>query len=120
VLTPDFVYVMGKKEGAHFKLFTDYCVKAYLIVRRNASFLFTLFSMVRVVVVIGMARSCKYITVLQKMLNTGLEELDNVEALEYLKSSLSLHRSESEASEEFKSLINYSLKLGWSTQINWW
>lgn len=49
VLTPDFVYVMGKKEGmesVQFQKFIDYCVRAYLILRKKANMFINLFAMV--------------------------------------------------------------------------
>jgi phosphatidylinositol kinase/protein kinase (PI-3 family) len=50
VLTPDFVYVMGKKDGRdgeQFKKFVEICVQAYLILRRHSNLLINLFAMVR-------------------------------------------------------------------------
>ena len=73
VLTPDFVYVMGTKTGENFRRFQDYCVKAYLIVRRNASLFINLFAM---------------------MLSTGIPELKSTEDIYYLRDALCLDMTE--------------------------
>lgn len=46
VLTPDFVYVMGTKNGEMFKRFVETCAQAYKILRRNATLFINLFAMV--------------------------------------------------------------------------
>jgi phosphatidylinositol-4,5-bisphosphate 3-kinase len=46
VLTPDFVYVMGKRESENFKEFVELCVQAYLVIRRHAKMFINLFAMV--------------------------------------------------------------------------
>jgi phosphatidylinositol-4,5-bisphosphate 3-kinase len=102
VLTPDFVYVMGKKEGmesAQFKKFVNICVQAFLILRKHANMFINLFAM---------------------MLSTGIPELKSLEDIYYLRDALCLGMSEEAAAEEFENLIFESLRLGWSTQLNWW
>jgi phosphatidylinositol-4,5-bisphosphate 3-kinase len=49
VLTPDFVYVMGKEGmgSVQFKRFVDFSVSAYLVLRKHASLFINLFTMVR-------------------------------------------------------------------------
>ena len=47
VLTPDFIYIMGGKNGVMFKRFEDICIKAYLIVRQHANLFINLFSMMK-------------------------------------------------------------------------
>ena len=99
VLTPDFVYVMGTKSGENFRRFQDYCVKAYLILRRNASMFINLFAM---------------------MLSTGIPELRSSDDIIYLRDALCLDLNEADAGQAFRDLIFESLRLGWSTQLNWW
>ena len=102
VLTPDFVYVMTTGLGTdapQFKKFVTYCVRAYLILRRNSHMFINLFAM---------------------MLSTGIPELKSAEDISYLRDALCLGKSEEEAAQEFTGLIFESLKLGWSTQLNWW
>ena len=99
VLTPDFVYVMGKRDSEQFKSFINYCVEAYLILRRHAHMFINLFAM---------------------MLSTGIPELKSAEDIYYLRGALCLGKTEEEAAQEFRNLIFESLRLGWSTQLNWW
>ena len=73
MLTPDFVYVMGTKSGENFRRFQDYCVRAYLILRRNSSMFINLFAM---------------------MLSTGIPELKATEDIYYLRDALCLDKSE--------------------------
>jgi len=99
VLTPDFVYVMGSKTGDRFLKFQDLCCQAYLILRKRADMFINLFAM---------------------MLSTGIPELKSTEDIYYLRDALCLDKTEEEAALEFRNLIFESLKLGWSTQLNWW
>ena len=46
VLTPEFVYVMGKEDGEHFQLFVHLCCTAYNVLRRHAHLFISLFAMV--------------------------------------------------------------------------
>ena len=46
VLTPDFVYVMGGRNGPLFVKFQEYCCKAFTILRKNAYMFINLFAMV--------------------------------------------------------------------------
>jgi phosphatidylinositol-4,5-bisphosphate 3-kinase len=102
VLTPDFVYVMGKREGKdgeQFKRFIEYCVQAFLILRRRANMFINFFAM---------------------MLSTGIPELKSADDIHYLRDALCLGKTEEQAALEFRNLIFESLRLGWSTQLNWW
>jgi hypothetical protein len=54
------------------------------------------------------------------MLSTGIPELKAADDIDYLRDAFCLGKSEVEAGEEFRSLIFESLRLGWSTQLNWW
>ncbi|KCV71632.1 hypothetical protein H696_01050 [Fonticula alba] len=98
VLTPDFVYLMETKCPNEFERFQDLCVQAYLIVRRDARLFLNLFAM---------------------MLSTGIPELKHADDIGYLRDALCLDLSPEEAAAEFRSLISESLRLGWSTQLNW-
>ncbi|KNE56070.1 hypothetical protein AMAG_01912 [Allomyces macrogynus ATCC 38327] len=99
VLTPDFIYVITRKNPANFDFFVATCVRAYLILRRNANIFINLFLL---------------------MLSTGIPELQTVDDLTYLRDAFCLGMPEDEAAEEFQSLIFESIRLGWSTQLNWW
>jgi phosphatidylinositol-4,5-bisphosphate 3-kinase len=54
------------------------------------------------------------------MLSTGIPELKSPEDIYYLRDSLCLGKTEEAAAQEFRNLIFESLRLGWSTQLNWW
>ena len=54
------------------------------------------------------------------MLSTGIPELRSAEDIYYLRDALCVDVSEQEAAEAFRLLIFESLRLGWSTQLNWW
>lgn len=55
------------------------------------------------------------------MLSTGIPELRAPEDIYYLRDALALDKStEQQAADEFRNLIFESLRLGWSTQLNWW
>eukprot|EP00054_Salpingoeca_dolichothecata_P014194 m.79675 g.79675 ORF g.79675 m.79675 type:complete len:1630 (+) comp20870_c0_seq5:130-5019(+) len=97
VLTPDMVYVMGKKDGKRFLKFVDTCVEAYLILRRRSRLLIALFAM---------------------MLHTGMEELNSSSDIDYLRDALALEVSEQEAANAFRKLVHICLSSSWSTQIN--
>lgn len=53
------------------------------------------------------------------MLSTGIPELKSPEDIHYLRTALCLGMTEEEAAQEFRNLIFESLRLGWSTQLNW-
>lgn len=54
------------------------------------------------------------------MLSTGIPELKTAEDIDYLRDAFCLDKNEVEAGEAFRALIFESLRLGWSTQLNWW
>jgi hypothetical protein len=54
------------------------------------------------------------------MLSTGIPELKSAEDIYYLRDALCLGMTEEMAADAFKNLIYESLRLGWSTQLNWW
>eukprot|EP01094_Clydonella_sp_ATCC50884_P017484 TRINITY_DN305_c4_g1_i2.p1 TRINITY_DN305_c4_g1~~TRINITY_DN305_c4_g1_i2.p1 ORF type:complete len:1223 (+),score=346.10 TRINITY_DN305_c4_g1_i2:455-3670(+) len=96
VLTPEFVYVMGKKKSEHFQKFVDTCCSAYNVIRKHAHLIINLFLM---------------------MLGAGIPELQEVEHVHYLRESFHLELSDEEASKLFVSLIEESMDSK-STSIN--
>ncbi len=54
------------------------------------------------------------------MISTGIPELKSIEDIDYLKEAFSVGLSEEEAADAFKNLIMESIRLGWSTQLNWY
>ncbi|XP_036389297.1 phosphatidylinositol 4,5-bisphosphate 3-kinase catalytic subunit gamma isoform [Megalops cyprinoides] len=102
VLTPDFLYVMGrvgKKSSLYFHRFTHTCIQAYLALRCHSRLLVTLFSL---------------------MLLTGIPELSCAQDMVYLREALQEERSEEEAGNHFLQQINMCEQLNWTVQTNWW
>ncbi|XP_015203454.2 phosphatidylinositol 4,5-bisphosphate 3-kinase catalytic subunit gamma isoform [Lepisosteus oculatus] len=102
VLTPDFLYVMGrvnKKSSLYFMRFRDTCIRAYLELRSHSSLLVTLFSLMTV---------------------TGIPELCCSEDIRYLTEALQVGRNEESARDHFLQQINICEQLGWTVQANWW
>eukprot|EP00004_Rigifila_ramosa_P017917 TRINITY_DN4410_c0_g1_i2.p1 TRINITY_DN4410_c0_g1~~TRINITY_DN4410_c0_g1_i2.p1 ORF type:complete len:1276 (-),score=331.80 TRINITY_DN4410_c0_g1_i2:61-3729(-) len=96
VLTPDFAFVMGGKDSAKFKWFTDLSCQSYNILRRHAHLFINLFMM---------------------MLSTGIPELQSEQDIDFLRQALSLELTEADASKKFTKLIADCLNTK-STQIN--
>ncbi|KAM9350290.1 phosphatidylinositol 4,5-bisphosphate 3-kinase catalytic subunit gamma isoform [Symphorus nematophorus] len=102
VLTPDFLYVMGRVRGRnslYFQRFRDTCTQAYLSLRSHSRLLITLFSL---------------------MLLTGIPELSAAEDMRYLREALQEEQGEAEAKEHFLQQISVCEQLGWTVQANWW
>uniref|UniRef100_A0A3B5BLG2 Phosphatidylinositol 4,5-bisphosphate 3-kinase catalytic subunit gamma isoform-like n=1 Tax=Stegastes partitus TaxID=144197 RepID=A0A3B5BLG2_9TELE len=102
VLTPDFLYVMGRVKGRnslYFQRFRDTCTQAYLSLRSHSRLLVTLFSL---------------------MLLTGIPELSAAEDMRYLREALQEEQTEAEAKEHFLQQITECEQLGWTVQANWW
>ncbi|GAA6223722.1 phosphatidylinositol 4,5-bisphosphate 3-kinase catalytic subunit gamma isoform-like [Lates japonicus] len=102
VLTPDFLYVMGRVKGRnslYFQRFRDTCTQAYLSLRSHSRLLVTLFSL---------------------MLLTGIPELSAAEDMRYLREALQEEQGEAEAREHFLQQISVCEQLGWTVQANWW
>ncbi|XP_077368825.1 phosphatidylinositol 4,5-bisphosphate 3-kinase catalytic subunit gamma isoform [Festucalex cinctus] len=102
VLTPDFLYVMGRVKGGnslYFQRFRNVCSEAYLALRAHSRLLVTLFSL---------------------MLLSGMPELSAVEDVYYLREALQESKSEAEAKEHFLHQIDKCEQLGWTVQANWW
>ncbi|XP_076597714.1 phosphatidylinositol 4,5-bisphosphate 3-kinase catalytic subunit gamma isoform [Chaetodon auriga] len=102
VLTPDFLYVMGRVRGRnslYFQRFRDTCTQAYLSLRSHSRLLVTLFSL---------------------MLLTGIPELSAAEDMRYLREALQEEQVEAEAKEHFLQQISVCEQQGWTVQANWW
>ncbi|XP_045912998.1 phosphatidylinositol 4,5-bisphosphate 3-kinase catalytic subunit gamma isoform [Micropterus dolomieu] len=102
VLTPDFLFVMGRIQrgnSLYFERFRDTCAEAYLSLRSHSRLLITLFSL---------------------MLLTGIPELSAAEDMRYLREALQEEQSEAEAKEHFLQQIYECEKKGWTVQANWW
>uniref|UniRef100_A0A3P8XZM4 Phosphatidylinositol 4,5-bisphosphate 3-kinase catalytic subunit gamma isoform n=2 Tax=Esox lucius TaxID=8010 RepID=A0A3P8XZM4_ESOLU len=102
VLTPDFLYVMGRvksRPSLYFQRFRDTCTQAYLSLRSHSRLLVTLFSL---------------------MLLTGIPELSAAEDLHYLREALQEDKGEDEARDHFLQMIAKCEDLGWTVQAMWW
>eukprot|EP00048_Salpingoeca_helianthica_P006286 m.96751 g.96751 ORF g.96751 m.96751 type:complete len:1507 (+) comp13956_c0_seq1:11-4531(+) len=99
VLTPDFAYVMDRRDGERFKRFVLLCKDAYTVLRDNARLLIALFAM---------------------MLATNIPELNDAEDIAYLQRALNLGATSHEAEAVFERLIDKSLADAFSTQLNFW
>uniref|UniRef100_A0A8C9XG74 PI3K/PI4K catalytic domain-containing protein n=1 Tax=Sander lucioperca TaxID=283035 RepID=A0A8C9XG74_SANLU len=102
VLTPDFLYVMGREKGSnslYFQRFRDTCTQAYLLLRSHSRLLVTLFSL---------------------MLLTGIPELSAAEDMRYLREALQEQQGVAEAKEHFLQQISECEKMSWTVQTNWW
>ncbi|XP_045207446.2 phosphatidylinositol 4,5-bisphosphate 3-kinase catalytic subunit beta isoform-like isoform X2 [Mercenaria mercenaria] len=99
VLTPHFQYVItkGESEKENYKKFENYCVMAYLALRRRGHLMIRLFMM---------------------MLMSGIPQLTSVNDLDYLKETLALDLKDDAAIKQFKSKMNEALNSR-STQFNW-
>jgi phosphatidylinositol-4,5-bisphosphate 3-kinase len=99
VLTPQMAKAMGGRHSKGFALFTDYCCRAFNLIRKKSDHLISLFVL---------------------MVCCGIPELSSKQDIEWLREHLLLTKidrvtqevvtvSDKEASEEFVSLINQSL-----------
>lgn len=102
VLTHDFVHVINKgqtkKEALEFQIFQRHCEQAFRILRRHGSLILSLFAM---------------------MISTGLPELSSEKDLNYLRDTLVLEMSESDALTHFRSKFDEALCNSWKTSLNW-
>ncbi|XP_041047074.1 phosphatidylinositol 4,5-bisphosphate 3-kinase catalytic subunit gamma isoform isoform X2 [Carcharodon carcharias] len=102
VLTPDFLFVMGrvnKRPSLYFQRFKDICIQAYMSLRSHSNLLLTLFSL---------------------MMLTGIPELSCMKDILYLREALAVDKEEKTAHEHFLNQINICENLGWTVQANWW
>ncbi|KAG5483263.1 hypothetical protein LSCM1_04804 [Leishmania martiniquensis] len=88
IFTPMYLYAMGGSSSPIFKHFVDVACQAYNALRRHSSTLIMLFML---------------------MLSTGIPELQTLHDIEWLRTVLLLNRSDEEASEHYKNLINDAL-----------
>lgn len=96
-------YVLGGKEHQFFKIFVEYCTKAYNLVRKNGYFLISIFMMM-----LSAGEISWYF--FKFLINfKGMPELSDESDIEYLKMRLSLDLSEQEATNKFKREIDDSL-----------
>ncbi|XP_014479292.1 PREDICTED: phosphatidylinositol 4,5-bisphosphate 3-kinase catalytic subunit delta isoform [Dinoponera quadriceps] len=103
VLTNDFVHVINKgqtKKGhaVEFQRFQSHCEQAFLVLRQHGGLILSLFAM---------------------MISTGLPELSSEKDLNYLRDTLVLEMSESEAQKHFRSKFDEALCNSWKTSLNW-
>ncbi|XP_035226902.1 phosphatidylinositol 4,5-bisphosphate 3-kinase catalytic subunit alpha isoform-like isoform X2 [Stegodyphus dumicola] len=103
VLTEDFLYVIAKgaenpKKSREFQTFQQLCGKAYLMLRRHANLLITLFIM---------------------MLSTGIPELQSIDDVGYLRKTLQVEKTEKEALEYFQNQFFEAYGGAWTTKLDW-
>ncbi|XP_059152563.1 phosphatidylinositol 4,5-bisphosphate 3-kinase catalytic subunit alpha isoform-like [Physella acuta] len=103
VLTEDFrrVIAMGaskpdKSDG--FKDFQELCCKAYVILRKHANLLITLFTM---------------------MLQCGIPELQSLDDIGYIRKTLAVEKEEQKAVEYFLEQFKCAYGDSWTTKIDW-
>ena len=78
--------------------FQELCCQAYLILRTHANLFISLFSM---------------------MLATDIPELQSMDDIGYLRKTLAIEKTESEAMEYFLKQLNDAHGGGWSTKVDW-
>ncbi|KAF8561514.1 hypothetical protein P879_07513 [Paragonimus westermani] len=116
VLTKDFITVIahgnpdvvlgapvtdtggGGSRNKYFQEFTQLCGRAYLLLRKHANLLLTLFAM---------------------MLPSGLPELTSVCDLEYVRKTLAVEMNEEQALAYFHGKFNEAYYGAWTTKIDW-
>lgn len=97
VFTPEMVYVMGDKTDLFYAQFVQMCTAAYNLLRLQASLFMNLFAM---------------------MMSSGMPELQTVQDLFYLKDTLDLDLTPTQAGEKFADMLESSSK-ALSTRVNW-
>ncbi|KAI1301467.1 Phosphatidylinositol 4,5-bisphosphate 3-kinase catalytic subunit alpha isoform [Halotydeus destructor] len=101
VLTDDFLFVICKGKELTLDALTPFiqtCEKAYLILRKHASLLITLFNL---------------------MSSTGIPELKTHEDSDYLRKTLQLSLNDEEASRYFKNKLDEARNNSFHTKIDW-
>lgn len=78
--------------------FQQLCGKAYLMLRRHANLLITLFIM---------------------MLSTGIPELQSIDDVGYLRKTLQVEKTEKEALEYFQNQFFEAYGGAWTTKLDW-
>ncbi|XP_071110471.1 phosphatidylinositol 4,5-bisphosphate 3-kinase catalytic subunit beta isoform-like isoform X1 [Haliotis cracherodii] len=102
VLTTHFVYVIQKgksNNSENFKRFQSTCEKAYLILRKKAPLLFSLFLM---------------------MLSSGIPQLTCTKDVDYLRETLKPDLTDEEAKAHFQTKFREALEKSWTTSINFY
>ena len=89
VFTSTLAFVMGGKDGELFKQFESVACRAFSVLRKHSHLL---------------------VNTLSLLLKAGMPELRSTSDIEYLHSTLLLHKSEQQAANHFQSLINDTLK----------
>ena len=89
VFTSTLAFVMGGRDGELFKQFESVACRAFSVLRKHSHLL---------------------VNTLSLLLKAGMPELQTTKDIEYLHSTLLLHKSESQAANHFQSLINDTLK----------
>ncbi|KPA77138.1 putative phosphatidylinositol 3-kinase 2 [Leptomonas pyrrhocoris] len=85
IFTPMYLYAMGGANSPIYKYFVDLACQAYNALRRHSNALIMLFML---------------------MLSTGIPELQTLDDIEWLRTVLLINRTDDEATEHYKSLIN--------------
>uniref|UniRef100_A0A0V0JBT1 Phosphatidylinositol 4,5-bisphosphate 3-kinase catalytic subunit alpha isoform n=1 Tax=Schistocephalus solidus TaxID=70667 RepID=A0A0V0JBT1_SCHSO len=103
VLTSDFACVIARGEEKPYRSqgfieFIKLCGNAYLVLRRHAHLILTLFAM---------------------MLPSGLPELTCVTDLEYVRKTLAVEMTEEEALRYFNEKFDEAYNGAWTTKIDW-
>ncbi|VDN16674.1 unnamed protein product [Dibothriocephalus latus] len=97
----DFGHILNnkkKKFGITRERFIKLCGNAYLVLRRHAHLILTLFAM---------------------MLPSGLPELTCVTDLEYVRKTLAVEMTEQEALRYFNEKFDEAYNGAWTTKIDW-
>lgn len=104
VLIKDFVCVIAQGDVRslascqYFKAFAELCSEAYRILWGKGDLFIALFSM---------------------MLSTGIPELQSTEDLAYLRTTLGVDRTESEAVRHFQEKFREAHEKAWTTKLDW-
>jgi phosphatidylinositol-4,5-bisphosphate 3-kinase len=99
VLSPDFVHMMGGKDGVAFSRFREVCSEAYAVLRSQTNLFINLFHM---------------------MIPSGMKELSRAQDIDYVKKALCSGLGDKEAKEHIHSQISLCLQDGWKTTVDWW
>ncbi|KAL5015314.1 hypothetical protein ScPMuIL_009584 [Solemya velum] len=103
VLTSDFLRVICKgaenpKDDPLFKSFEELCCRVYSILRKQSHFLINLFTL---------------------MLSSGIPELQSLDDVSYLRTTLAVEKNEEEARKYFLSKFHSACVDSWTTKIDW-
>ncbi|XP_066295841.1 phosphatidylinositol 4,5-bisphosphate 3-kinase catalytic subunit alpha isoform-like [Branchiostoma lanceolatum] len=102
VLTEDFLKVIARggdyQKSKEFKSFQELCRRAYLYLRKHANLFIVLFTM---------------------MLSTGIPELQSFDDIEYLRKTLAVEMTDTEALQYFSSCFNEAYSRSYSTKVDW-